>query len=78
MGRQMIYKSWVARAILVCLAIFVIAMFAGCAGSPGMTKHDIHRRHYHSVYSEWLMFQDDLDSILLIDRPSRLSPMYSR
>jgi hypothetical protein len=65
-------------ALVICLTVVIITILAGCAGSPGLTRKDIDRRHYHSFYTDWLMFQDDIDSILLIDRPSRLSPMYSR
>ncbi len=66
------------RPLTLGLAILVITILMGCAGSPGMTKKDIDRRHYNAIHTDWLMFQDDIDSILLIDRPSRLSPMYSR
>lgn len=66
------------KAIILCLAAFLIALLAGCSNTPGLTRKDVDRRHYHSLYTNWLMFQDDVDSILMIDRPTRLSPMYSR
>ena len=71
-------SKWVSKLWIVCLVVFCISLLSGCKGAPGMTVKDVDRRHYHSIYSNWLMFQDDLDSIFLIDRPSRLTPMYSR
>lgn len=68
----------IKMAIIGCLAVFMITWMAGCAGSPGMTEKAIDRRHYHALYTDWLMFQDDLDAIFMLDRPSRLTPMYSR
>ena len=80
MGQHMGNKNRKRVTILLslCLAMLLISLMAGCMGSPGMTAKDIDRRHYHALYSDWLMFQDDIDSILMIDRPSRLTPMYSR
>ncbi len=64
--------------LMICLLVLLIGLMSGCAGAPGLTEKDIDRRHYHSVYTDWLMFQDDMDKILMIDRPSRMTPLYNR
>jgi len=70
-----------SRAIITILIFCLLAttfLMTGCAGSPGMTASEIDRRHHRYIHSNWLMFQDDLDSILMSDRPSRLTPIRSR
>ena len=76
MGNRM--SKRVTTLVVFCLVIILVSLLAGCMGSPGMTSKDIDRRHYQAIHSDWLMFQDDVDSLLLIDRTSRLSPVYSR
>jgi hypothetical protein len=72
------HSKQIKWALVLCFTIFTVALLAGCAGSPGMTKKDVNRRQYNAIHTDWLMFQDDIDTILLLDRPSRLSPTYSR
>lgn len=60
------------------LVLFGIGLLAGCSGAPGVTVKEVDQRHYRAIHSNWLMFQDDIDSILLLDSPSRLTPLYTR
>ncbi|HOQ05227.1 MAG TPA: hypothetical protein PKY88_08455 [Anaerohalosphaeraceae bacterium] len=74
MGRiKQYYKAAVFGLILVG-----IGLLAGCTGAPGVTVKEVDQRHYRAIHSNWLMFQDDIDSILLLDSPSRLTPLYTR
>lgn len=63
--------------ILVILLAAVSILATGCA-APGMTKKEVHRRHIDMVNNNLLQMQDDIDAVLLIDRPSRLSDMVVR
>ncbi len=74
MKRIKLQYKWAAFGwVMVC-----VGLLAGCSGGPGITAKEIHQRHYRTVHSNWLMFQDDIDSFLLLDRPSRLTPLYTR
>ena len=61
--------------LIVLLAVTVLA--TGCA-APGLTKEGVHRRHVETFRNDVWQLQDDIDAILMIDRPSRLSPMMVR
>jgi len=43
-----------------------------------MTVNEVDQQHHHAIHSTWLMFQEDIDAILMLDQPSRLTPMYTR
>lgn len=50
-----------------------VTTLTGCMPAPGMTSKDIHRRHMNVLKQNTLMIQDDLDTIFMIDQPSRLT-----
>ena len=64
-------KAWVC---LAAMAVWVVVFSAGCS-APGLTKSEVHRRHHHTVLNNWWQVQDDIDTVLLLDRPTRLSSM---
>ena len=64
----------VGFSLFVCM----VGVLTGCAGSPGRTVKEGDQQHYHAIHSNWLMFQEDIDAILMLDQPSRLTPMYTR
>jgi len=66
------HSSWVIMVMMV-LGLFL----TGCK-APGLTKNEVHRRHAEAIQQNSLQFQDDVDSLFMIDRPSRLSPMLIR
>lgn len=66
------------QTIVLGLLVCVAGLLTGCAGTPGLTAKEVDQQHYRAIHSEWLMFQEDLDAILLLDQPSRLTPMYVR
>ena len=68
----------VKKAVMWVFAAFLIFILTGCTGAPGMTANEIERRQYNSIESNWKMVQDDVDAILLLDRPSRLSSQPKR
>ena len=64
--------------LVLCLLVMMISLLTGCSGAPGMTSKAVDRRHIQSLYTDWLLFQEDVDALLMIDRPSRLTPIYTR
>lgn len=67
--------GFVGKVTLWAVAALLIFVLTGCAGAPGLTAREVDRRHVNVTKSNWLMIQDDLDSIFLWDQPSRLSEM---
>ena len=70
-------KHVLKRVILVVFLMAVSMLMTGCA-APGLTKQEVHRRHIDTFQNDMWQMQDDIDAILMIDRPSRLSNMMVR
>ena len=75
-------NSHISRHIRLVLCLILLSMvvscFTGCGGAPGMTARQVHRRHVDVMKTDMLQLQDDIDAILMIDRPSRLSRYITR
>jgi hypothetical protein len=60
-----------------CLFAILIGSLTACRGSmrstPGETVREVHTRHVGVVKTNWLEMQDDIDAVLMLDKPSRLS-----
>ncbi|MCE5186025.1 MAG: hypothetical protein LLF76_07870 [Planctomycetaceae bacterium] len=63
---------------LLGLFLMVLGMFMTGCKAPGLTKKQVDMRHRETIQQNMLQFQDDIDSVFLFDRPSRMSPMYVR
>ena len=63
----------------LCLCILWVAVFCllGCS-SPGETPSEIHKKHVRTLKNNTLQIQDDIDSVFLIDKPSKLSEKITR
>lgn len=79
MKRRMIWLF--AAAASVCMGLM------GCTTNnigktgleaPGLTRQQVHQRHYEAIQNDLWQLQDDIDSFFLFDRPGRLSPMVVR
>ncbi len=70
-------KQLLLPVILVVLLAAVSTLTTGCA-APGLTKKEVHRRHIETINNNSLQMQDDIDAVLLLDRPGRLSNMMVR
>lgn len=64
---------WMLLAAVTAISL----LMTGCA-APGLTRQGVHRRHVETFQNDIWQFQDDIDAALMIDRPSRLSPMMVR
>lgn len=73
-NQSALFRSLVLTLVL---AAFVFTL-SGCAGAPGMTVKEVDRRHYNHIWSNWMMIQDDIDDLLMMDRPSRLNDLSIR
>lgn len=56
--------------LFICLSVCVCIL--GCRGA-GETASEVNVRHKHIIYTNTSMIQDDLDALMLLDRPSKLS-----
>ena len=72
MSRKLMPVS-ISKLTLWAVGGLMIAVLSGCAGAPGMTAREVDRRHIHSTHTSWKMIQEDVDTFLMWDRPSRLS-----
>jgi hypothetical protein len=63
---------WIlALAMIACVSV---SLLAGCSlRHPGETRAEIDRRHYRTLRLNNEMMLSDLDKVLLLDRPSRLT-----
>jgi hypothetical protein len=68
--KAVMWTMWVLIAVVSILV-------TGC-GAPGLTSRGVHRRHVETFRNDIWQLQDDIDAALMIDRPSRLSPMMVR
>jgi hypothetical protein len=59
---------------LTAAACVVVSLLAGCSWRhPGETRAEIDRRHQRVLRLNSEMLLSDLDKVLLLDRPSRLT-----
>ncbi len=65
-------KKFMTTKLLWALLIAGGLALAGCS-TRGMTAAEVNQRHYRTIQNDWWQIQDDIDSILMLDRPSRLS-----
>ena len=62
-----------ALAALLCLVV----LFAGCSWQqPGETVAESHRRHQRVMRLNSQMMMSDVDRILQLDQPSKLTEMH--
>lgn len=76
--RQMTKKVFKA-AFCVCVLSLLVYCLTGCTcPASGETKEEVVRRHKRVYNNQLLEMQNDVDAILMIDRPSRLSDKVQR
>ncbi len=65
-------QTFVKTKVLGMLVLMAAIMLAGCS-TRGMTAAEVNQRHYRTIQNDWWQIQDDIDSIFMLERPSRLS-----
>jgi hypothetical protein len=66
------------RVCYLCVLCLTFAGLGGCLSSPGETSAEIHRKHMNTINTNVLQLQDDVDAVLLLDQPTRLSEKHTR
>ena len=70
-------RKYVRLILCFCLFAVLIVSLTACSGStratPGETASEVHSRHVSVIKTNWLHAQDDIDAVLMLDQPSRLS-----
>lgn len=62
----------VILTVILCSLIF--ALVGGCTLSqPGETAADVHRRHLRTLRTNKQEMLADIDKVLLLDKPSKLT-----
>lgn len=66
-------KSWWIMGLVMSFGL----LMTGCK-APGLTQQQVHMRHAETINQNMLQVQDDIDSIFMIDRPGRMTPLLIR
>lgn len=56
-----------------CIICATALCFSGCFKATGETTSEVHQRHMRVINTQRRQMQNDIDSFLLLDKPSRLS-----
>ncbi len=56
-----------------CIICVTALCFSGCFKAAGETTREVHQKHMRAINTSRRQMQDDIDSLLLLDKPSRLS-----
>ena len=66
-------REYISLGLYLCLFAVLIGSLAGCMGAAGETTKEVHTRHVGVVKTNWIQAQNDIDAVLMLDKPSRLS-----
>ncbi|MCI0499646.1 MAG: hypothetical protein L0Y36_08205 [Planctomycetales bacterium] len=70
-------KNAIFMTLVIVMGVVLLGGLTGCA-APGLTKEQVHQRHYEAIQNDLWQLQDDIDAFFLFDRPGRMSPMMVR
>lgn len=63
---------------ILFVVLTLVMTASGCMNGAGETKAEIARRHDHVLKTNMLLVQEDVDAILMLDRPSRNTRKFVR
>ncbi len=66
------------RVCYLCVLCLTLAFLGGCLSSPGETSAEVHRKHMNAIKTNTLQLQDDVDTVLHLDQPTKLSDKHVR
>ncbi len=70
--------KYFGRVCYFCVLCLTFACVGGCLSSPGETSAEIHRKHMNTIKTNTLQLQDDVDAVLHLEQPTRLSEKHTR
>ncbi len=77
--KNSIITKYLTVALWCSVFAGLVAVNTGCfAGSPGETTSEVHRRHMRVINTQKQQIQDDIDAVLLLNKPSRLTEKPTR
>ena len=56
-----------------CILFVTVLCLSGCMRGAGETKSQVHQKHMRVIDTSKRQLQDDVDALLLLDKPSRLN-----
>lgn len=71
-------RGIIGHSLWMVAVVCIAALMLGGCSAPGRTAQDVHLQHGKTIKTNWLMIQDDIDSALLLDQPTRMSQMITR
>ena len=60
-------------AFSLCVLCMITLYLVGCMSAPGQTSDEVQIKQMRTLKSNTKQLQDDIDTLYLLDRPSRLS-----
>jgi hypothetical protein len=57
----------------LCLLTVFAVVLTGCGATAGETKAEANRRRSHIMKTDLALMQDDIDAVLMLDKPSKTS-----
>lgn len=67
------FFKYVGVMFCFCILCATALCLPGCFKGAGETTGEIHQRHMRVITTSRRQMQDDIDAVLLLDRPSKLS-----
>jgi len=65
-------SNYINAAFCLCVCLSMCVCLWGCRGA-GETASEVNIRHKHIIRTNTSMIQDDVDALMLLDKPSKLS-----
>ena len=76
MKKKAISRYFIKTAF--CLCVFSVLCLSGCMNGPGETSDEIQRRRVRVLKTNTSQIQDDVDAVIMLDKPSKLSDKPTR
>ena len=77
--RNVLFSRCLRVVFCGCVLCFVAICMIGCTrGTPGETAAEVKRRHIDIVHNNMQQLQSDVDTVLMLDQPSKLSDRHIR
>ncbi len=77
--RNVLFSRCLRVVVFGCVLGFAAICMIGCTReAPGETAAEVKRRHINIVHSDMQQLQSDVDTVIMLDQPSKLSDRHIR